>query len=379
MFSPATPSDKAYAEIASFLKDVGQSSLFDYYGLPRDADDGAIADAILARRKWAQSQQANPKFKNEARWLIRNHGLVQRVLLERRKAYLRQVEKRKLSRNLEILSLFVRGTMATGRLSPEAARAVREEAKKLSIPESYADKLIEKLAGELGVVLERSKPPEGRSGQRRSVAQALMRSVRDIVARGSLTPEEVNHLLEQGRQRGMDEQSLRALVERVAAGAEERRRDADLPIPAPPTNAKQATLDDEIRSDAIREIVDTVRGAMLQGILSMSTLRSVHRRGVQLGLDARTVELLVAEAKRAGEQAMDGRLDPYAVLNVDPDIDEDGLREAYQDMRRWALGLPSQSEGARACVLLDMAWTMVRTPRARARYDARRPDRGAER
>ena len=111
---------------------------------------------------------------------------------------------------------------------------------------------------------------------------------------------------------------------------------------------------------------------MLMGVLTMSTLSSLQRRGHQLGLDQRTVQLAVTEAKLAGEDMIAGKLDPYAVMQVAESVDQESLRQAYQDQRRWALGLPNPSEGVRACVRIDMAWSLVKDPRSRARYDLRR-------
>ncbi|MCB9797236.1 MAG: hypothetical protein H6741_31495 [Alphaproteobacteria bacterium] len=351
----------AFTEIAEFLNKVGFGSLFEYFDLATTADAEEVRGAMERRRRWAQSQQSNPKHQEEARWLIRNQALVRMVLLERRAAYLRQLERRRLSKNLEVLSLFARGAMATGVLTDAAEQAVLNEAKALGVPEAYAQRLVLKLSEEMKVTRQASA---GNAGRDRMVVESLIVTVREVIAQGTLSADQVNAILAEGKRRGLDEQAIRAVLEQAAQrGAAKGESNA---------GAKQDPLDAQLKSDAIREIVDTVRGAMLQGILGMSTIRSVQRRGVQLGLDARTVELLVAEATRAGEQAMRGELDPYAVFNVSPTADHDTLREAYQRMRQWALGLPTQGEAYRACVLLDMAWTLVRTPVMQSRYNARR-------
>lgn len=70
------------AEIEAFLGSVGQPDLFRYYGVGAEATEAELEDAIKKRRTWAQGQQANPKFKAEALFLIRRHSMIRAVLVE---------------------------------------------------------------------------------------------------------------------------------------------------------------------------------------------------------------------------------------------------------------------------------------------------------
>lgn len=362
---PADP----FADVAAFLRLVGHHSLFDYFGLDRQDEGHRARDAIESRRRWAQAQQSNPKFQDEARWLLRNHNLVLQVLVERRDDYLRQLESRRTRRSVEQFDLFVQGSLASGVDSVELERAAEVQARALGLAPELAQEHLAQARANLR--------PAGEGGPRRGgLSQSLLAVMHDCVARGDLTAADVRRVLEEGRKRQMSDHALQRVLE-VAAARAARRRQQGEDGPGSLSGAMESgvrsretnPLDAQLRGDAIREIVDTIRGALLMGILSPSTLANVQKRGVQLGLDQRSVELVVAEARRACEQAMNGQLNPYGVLGVQPDIDQDGLRQAYQSGRRWALGLADPAEGHRGCVLVDVAWSLVRDARARARYD----------
>ena len=377
--------DEAFREIASFLRLVGHSTLFDYYDLAKDAAPEDTRASLDERRRWAQSQQSNPKFQEEARWLIRHHSLIATVLLDRRELYLKRIEQHRLQKSLDMLTLFVRGALRGETLSAEAEAVVLDQARSLGVPEDIAQEHITRALKEKGAT--RGAPQALEPQRVHRASQTMITQLREVVSRGDLSTGELERILVEGRKREMSEQAIlqaidlaaqrsarRRAVEKTAAAAAPPATAATTtePTPPPPAAAAGNPLDDQLRSDAIRELVDTVRGAMLMGVLTMSTLSSLQRRGSQLGLDQRTVQLAVTEAKLAGEDMIAGKLDPYAVMQVAESVDQESLRQAYQDQRRWALGLPNPSEGVRACVRIDMAWSLVKDPRSRARYDLRR-------
>jgi hypothetical protein len=378
--------DEAFREIASFLRLVGHSTLFDYYDLPKDAAPEDTRASLDERRRWAQSQQSNPKFQEEARWLIRHHALVATVLLDRRELYLKRIEQHRLQKSLDMLTLFVRGALRGETLSAEAEAVVLDQARSLGVPDDIAHEHITRALKEKGAT--RGAPQALEPQRVHRASQTMISQLREVVSRGDLSTAELERILVEGRKREMSEQAILQAIE-LAAQRSARRRAVEktaaaVPAAHPPNLAPSAEptpppatpagnpLDEQLRSDAIRELVDTVRGAMLMGVLTMSTLSSLQRRGHQLGLDQRTVQLAVTEAKLAGEDMIAGKLDPYAVMQVAETVDQDSLRQAYQDQRRWALGLSNPTEGVRACVRIDMAWSLVKDPRSRSRYDLRR-------
>ena len=105
-------------EVDTLLGTVGKTSLFEYYEVDPHSEDDVLDQAVKKRRSWAQGQQANPKFRTEALWLIKHNALVRRVMVDHRGEYLREIEQRVQRQRLKELSTFIRGTLASGKLTP---------------------------------------------------------------------------------------------------------------------------------------------------------------------------------------------------------------------------------------------------------------------
>jgi curved DNA-binding protein CbpA len=139
-------SESALAEIERFLALVGQSSLFAYYDIDADTPADAVERAISARRKWAQGQQANPKYRPEALFIIKQGALLRRALVEQPDAYRRHMLAAERSRSLESLDQFLLGILAGGVLAAEAEDAVRQRGRALSLaPELVQARIDQKL------------------------------------------------------------------------------------------------------------------------------------------------------------------------------------------------------------------------------------------
>ena len=69
-------------QIDRFLSIVGKASLFEYFGIDPEADAATVEEALKKRRAWAQGQQANPKFRSESLWIIKNMALSKRALID---------------------------------------------------------------------------------------------------------------------------------------------------------------------------------------------------------------------------------------------------------------------------------------------------------
>lgn len=137
-------------QIDQFLGMVNKSSLLEYYELSADASGDDAEQAIKRRRGWAQGQQANPKFREEALWLIRNQALLRKILVEEREEYVAEVNSRKVSREIERVALLAKGTMVTGVLTADAERFIHQQASELGVPEDRVNELIERLLVETG-------------------------------------------------------------------------------------------------------------------------------------------------------------------------------------------------------------------------------------
>ena len=55
--------------------------LYAYLDIDPSADRETITHALQVRRSWAQGQQANPKYRQEALWVIKNIGLLKEALI----------------------------------------------------------------------------------------------------------------------------------------------------------------------------------------------------------------------------------------------------------------------------------------------------------
>jgi hypothetical protein len=160
-------------EIERFLTSVGRATLFAYYDVPIELG-GAEADAVVKKRRaWAQGQQSNPKFKSEALFLIKNNSLLRRVFVEQLEDYREHVRGDSASRNLEVLSLFIRGSLSAGELTPQAEAAILHQGRQLELSEVAVARRIEELLAETG--LSRSGlEPDDLSAEATSVDYYMM-------------------------------------------------------------------------------------------------------------------------------------------------------------------------------------------------------------
>ena len=76
----ATPGEADAA--AALLRIANKPDLYTYFGCSRGDSASARADAMAARRRWAQSQQSNPKYREECLQLIRFYDLLYRLVVD---------------------------------------------------------------------------------------------------------------------------------------------------------------------------------------------------------------------------------------------------------------------------------------------------------
>lgn len=146
--------DREFDEISRFLTMVGKPTLFEYLNLAVDASTGEVEQAIKKRRSWAQGQQANPKYRGEALWVIKNVRGMRQAMTEFRQVYLDRVAARDQERGLEVLTLFIRGTLASGTLTEAGEAAIIAQGRKLGLDRDVVRERIHSLANEHDV-----KPP----------------------------------------------------------------------------------------------------------------------------------------------------------------------------------------------------------------------------
>lgn len=148
-------------QIESFLGMVGKASLFAYYDLGHDAPDAGVEATLKKRRAWAQGQQANPKYRAEALWLIKNNALLRRTLLENRSDYLGHVANAQARQSLQKLEPFMRGTLAGGVLTEEAEKAILRQGQQLGLQEAQVREALGRLVQEVGARRKGQAAPTG--------------------------------------------------------------------------------------------------------------------------------------------------------------------------------------------------------------------------
>lgn len=395
-----------YNDISQFLQSVDRDSLFDYYGVRPDAPTPVLEQAIAERRRWAQAQQSNPKYRREAVWLIRHNSHLKDLLLQNREVYISALDGEKQQSNIEFLSLFIRGTMFSGSFTDEAEEAIRRQAANLGIPDEILEERIEQLLNENGAqrvegpttprkpaapssqpspppiemrpppaIGRRAQPPTPPKPQGPSNAALLASVIRDALSNGHIPSEELNRILAEGQTRQLDESDLLANIQRAIAHYTTRvlgpppQRPPQRPQPPvgsrkhkpstkPQRPRQSAPVHD--RADAIRDLVDTLRGAMLQGVLGEPTLRAMRSRGLSLGLEVDTVHGLLDEARRRLGAYRHDREDPYQTLGLGPHLPLRELQRAYRELRSWAWSHPDPLQCAHTSIRLDAAWCVIR-------------------
>jgi len=130
--------------IRKFVSDQGADDLFAYFELARDADQGSVEAAIRSRRAWAQGQQANPKYRRTAIWLIKNVALCKRALGNERAAYIAHLNAAAQAEALDILGNVMDGAVFNRLLSVEREDAVLDRGVQLGLPDEVVETFIER-------------------------------------------------------------------------------------------------------------------------------------------------------------------------------------------------------------------------------------------
>ena len=143
--------NKDFEAIDGFLSARGAADLYAYLGASPEDPADQLARLISERRRWAQAQQSNRKFRDEARWVIQNMELVQRVLVQEGSQYQAHLESRALDAAIEALRPYIEGAVAEGVLSGRAEELILQQAAQLGIPDDRARRCLEQVVVERGV------------------------------------------------------------------------------------------------------------------------------------------------------------------------------------------------------------------------------------
>ncbi len=133
-----------------FCKLVGKPHLLAYLGLTEDASPEAAKKKLKARRKYMQGMQSNPKYKNEAIFLIKNFSALSKVL-DTPIPYLKDAKRRAESQHLPVLEMTIKGVLAGGSLTHEQEDYLRRNALELGVSDVTFEEVLDRLCREAGV------------------------------------------------------------------------------------------------------------------------------------------------------------------------------------------------------------------------------------
>ncbi len=152
-------SDRKHLDAAAELCGiVGARDLFAWLALPRECDEAVALDTLRAKRKRMQGMQANPKYRDEALFLIKHFQAIQDAVTDKA-VHLEDMRFRTMSSHLPSLELTIRGVLAAGDLVPEQEAFLRHSADELGVDSQTFEGLIERLCRETGVARAFAPPP----------------------------------------------------------------------------------------------------------------------------------------------------------------------------------------------------------------------------
>ncbi|MBM4364845.1 MAG: hypothetical protein FJ102_01410 [Deltaproteobacteria bacterium] len=137
-------------EIERFFAASGHRSPMAYLGLDEEASDEEIEAALRKKRSWAQGQQANPKYRAEALFVIKFNAALRRLLIEERETYEAHFLDGQTQAKLDEIDKFIRGALAAGVLTPQIDAAIRVQGRSLDMADHVVEQRINAIANELG-------------------------------------------------------------------------------------------------------------------------------------------------------------------------------------------------------------------------------------
>jgi SAM-dependent methyltransferase len=149
----------AHEVAEEFCRLVQVQDLFDYLGLARDASADEAKEALGKKRRYMQGMQSNPKFKDSAKFLIKNYRYLEEVL-DDPSAHLRASQSAQEQAKLPMLEFALAGVLSDGVLSVSEEAFLRTAALELGIAEETYERVLEAKAAAAGVEVPRSGRPK---------------------------------------------------------------------------------------------------------------------------------------------------------------------------------------------------------------------------
>ena len=122
---------------------VGAPNLVSHLGLAHNTTAEVAVEALRAARKKMQGMQSNPKYKEQALFLIKNSAALERVLADPA-AHIRDG-------NLRLVEDILRGVLRGGSLTYQQERHLFMDAHSLSVSESDFELMITRVCSDVGI------------------------------------------------------------------------------------------------------------------------------------------------------------------------------------------------------------------------------------
>ncbi len=137
----------SFVVAAEFSRLVGATDLLDYLALTSDTPSKTAQEALRARRKRMQGMQSNPKYKDEALFLIKHFSELASVL-GHPESYQADLKRRRAREHLPGLELAMRTALAAGSIGPEQESVFRQKALDWGIDFATFQDTLDRLRGE---------------------------------------------------------------------------------------------------------------------------------------------------------------------------------------------------------------------------------------
>jgi DnaJ-domain-containing protein 1 len=138
---------------------VGSPDLLAWLGLAPEADEATALEALRARRRRMQGMQANPKFRDEALFLIKHFQAIQDAVADRA-AHLEDMRLRHVQAQLPALDATIRGALAgKTALTRDQQAFLHHNATELGIDDATFERELDKICAEYGVPRPGAPPP----------------------------------------------------------------------------------------------------------------------------------------------------------------------------------------------------------------------------
>jgi hypothetical protein len=303
--------------VTDLLREAREDSLQEWLGIEREytAVDGLAA--VGKKVRWAQSQMNNPRHEAQARIVLRKKAQI-KELIELGAANSSAIDPmlQKPSPDADIaLRAYWEGLQLAGDLhSEERWHKIRHHAKEIGVDESHLESLL---------------------GDPQRV-QELADAISEIRQDARISPRDLERALAEAHD---------------AKDALGRLKGLKRHTPGPNNTHK-------------RELLDTLRGLLLQQIVSPSSQESLVRTATRRGLSPVRSRSLIQSSLNAWKVFRSKQASPHRVIGVAGTANTERARRTYRKLREGLLLQPLTWEHMEHIARADAAWAAIANQRS---------------